>query len=93
MTKYLVKTTMVATPENVNFADENIHIYYHGKDQKMVACEGNPWINAPTLDRAGYFIHEYGYDRKCDAIRSWCYKHPQNDEHWTSTVGIIRVEV
>jgi len=38
-------------------------------------------------------IKEYGYDRVCDAKRSWNYNNPQNDDRWHTNVQIVEYEV
>ena len=93
MVKYLVKTTMVATPENRSFAGE-MCIYYHGKGCKMVACVGEHAKKTYTYQRLNkYMAGKYGYSRECDAKRSWDYRNPQNDRSWTATTEIVRVVI
>ena len=91
MTKYLVRVSMVATDANPNYAGET-SIAYYGKGQQTVANLGTHPVNAhyeqPLND---YMIGEYGYNRLCDAKRSyflsedcisWDEKH---NEYWTVT--------
>ena len=90
MRKYIVKETSKATTENQNFAGETL-TYYFGKGGMAIAREGThlPYDN---FDRTEYMLAEYGYNRKCDAVRSYAYKHPENSKFWASTVEIIEVE-
>ena len=91
MKKYLVKIVSTATASNENFKGR-VHTYYHGKENTLVACEGDPYIIIGE-HLAAYYTKEYGYDRKCDAAKNWSYNHPENTEHWTSTAEIIEVEI
>lgn len=91
MKKYLVKQVSIATKENLNFAGE-VAISYYGKDEKQIGYGGShyyPGENEPSR----YMIEQYGYNRRCDAIRNWIYRHPENTKYWKSTVEIICVEL
>ena len=47
------------------------------------------------LELNNYNILNYGYNRECDAKRSWIYKNPErNSSYWTpDELEIIKVEV
>ncbi len=47
------------------------------------------------MDYFNFLVHEYGYNRACDAKRSWLYKNPaKNREFWEDEIiEIIKVEV
>ena len=90
MTKYIVKETSVATPENPSFAGET-SIYWHGKGNQVIGIEGDHARHPTTPSK--YFICEYGYDRLCDAKRNWSYKNPENSKYWRSTAEIVEVKV
>ena len=83
---YLIKSVSTATPQNENFAGE-VHTSIFGKNDYTLYRETpDGWCNCNLL--APYWVKEYGYKRLCDAKRNWCYKHPQNDKHWRTTVEI-----
>lgn len=89
MKRFLVKTVATATQENPNFAGA-VHEYLYGKEQKLVAASGDPWINQEAYPA---MIRDYGFSRECDARRSWIYKNPENSKYWRTEVEIIAVEV
>ena len=82
---YLVKEVSTATAENKSFAGQK-HTGIYGKGDKLLAYDGDPWLNR-KLD--SYHIKEYGYTRKCDAVRNWTYKNPENSKYWKSAVEIV----
>ena len=91
--RYLVKTTGIATDMNVSFRG-NVLIVYWGKDQMQLGREGTHAIARGTEEKMiPYFVEQYGYTRRCDAVRSWIYKNPQNDNWWKTRAEIIEVEV
>ena len=84
---YLVESVSTATPGNKNF-DGEVHTHIYGKsDYTLFRETPDGWCNCNLL--APHWIREYGYKRECDARRNWCYKHPQNDEHWKTETRII----
>ena len=89
MTVYYVKTTCIATKENV-YRNGEIHEYYSGKGQEQVACFGSPLCG--DYDVRKYKAKDYGYKRVCDAKRSWIYNNPENTKYWKSTVEIVPYE-
>ena len=90
MKKYLVKLTSVATENNPNYRNQT-NISYYGKDQELIYNEGNVMIK---IARSDFMIREYGYDRLCDAKRSWIYKNSNgNNGYWMQSTEIIEVEV
>ena len=92
MKKYLIKSVLTATKENPNFAGAVI-TYWHGKGEKVVASEGNALCGWEDVKMIPYYVNEYGYNRLCDAKKSWCYKNPENSKNWTTKVEIVTVEV
>lgn len=93
MTKYIVKVTSVATPENPTFAGES-NTYYYGRGGEVLCVEGDhakrTHNERPMWD---WGVRKYGYDRLCDAKRNWSYKNPENSKYWRSTAEIVEVEV
>lgn len=91
-TYYFIKSISTATETNPSFAGE-VHIRVSGKGEEDIFCETpDGWYNKDFTMYA-YGIMEYGYKRLCDAKRSYSYKHPQNDQHWTTTVKIVTFDV
>ena len=90
MKKYLVKLTSVATENNPNYKNQT-NIFYYGKGQVLIYNEGDVMFKTARSD---FMIREYGYDRLCDAKRSWIYKNRNdNDDYWMRLTEIIEVEV
>ena len=88
MFKYIVKQVSVATEENKNFRGM-VSIGYYGKDQKLIGHYGSFAKEMhDEMELTNYAIKEFGYDRLCDAKRSWIYKNPENTKYWQSTVEI-----
>ena len=92
MKKYLIKSVSTATKENPNFAGSAV-TYWHGKACTLVASEGASYCGWKDLEMNSYFVKESGYDRLCDAKRSWLYKNPENNKNWRTEVEIVAVEV
>lgn len=92
MTKYIVKTTSYATENNKNFSGKMIYGLY-GKNQKLLEMGGS-YAEERFLDfgMSTYMLREYGYNRECDAKKSWIYKNHENTEYWKSTAEIIAIE-
>lgn len=63
-TRYIIKVTATATSDNPNFAGE-MKTYYFGKGQFPISDRAEP-IDA--LSKC--FITEYGYKRRCDAVKA-----------------------
>lgn len=62
--RYIIKVTATATSDNPNFARE-VRTYYYGKNQFLISNSEEP------LDALSkYFLAEYGYKRRCDAIKA-----------------------
>lgn len=92
MKKYLVKQVSVATEDNPNFAGQ-VSISFYGKDQKQLSHSGSHAEATHTMQ--GLFdwnIRDYGYNRACDARRSWVYKNPENSKFWKSSVEVVCVD-
>lgn len=92
MKKYLVKTVSTPTELNENFKHE-FAVYYYGKKGKSVGTVSNAGAFSRNWLPSMYQIKEYGYDRVCDAKRSWNYNNPQNDDYWRTNVQIVEYEV
>lgn len=93
MKYYLVKETSVATDQNPSFAGE-VAITHYGKDQYLLARSGSHAVTMHSEKAFNdYQIREHGYTRRCDAVRSWIYKNPENTKYWQSTVEIVEVEI
>lgn len=93
MKRYIVRTTGKATESNQSFRGQTA-IYYYGKGNRCIgACGSHPKALHTEQAIRPYEVNEYGYTRKCDAVRSWIYKNPQNDEHWQTTVDIVEIEI
>lgn len=93
MRKYIVKVTGKATENNPYFAGQEF-VVYHGKDQKLLGYEGSYAEAAHMVKKLdAYMIKEYGYSRRCDAVRSWIYKNPENNPYWSTTTEIVEVNV
>lgn len=90
MAKYLVKETSTGTQDNPNYAGETSIVYF-GKADYMMAREGNH-IPQDNYNHIDYCIEEYGYNRVCDAKRSYTYRHPENSKNWTSVVEIVEID-
>lgn len=93
MKKYIVKVTGKATENNPTFAAQEF-VAYHGKDQKLLGYEGG-YVEAMHMVKKlnVYMIKEYGYSRRCDAVRSWNYRNPENSPFWSCTAEIVEVNV
>lgn len=90
---YLVKETSVATSENRNFAGQTV-INYYGVGNKSIGCYGTHAEATHTVQKLSpYMIKEYGYSRKCDAVRNWSYKNPENSKFWKSSSEIVEIEI
>ena len=86
--RYIIKKVIKASDNNENFKGE-IHTYYYGKEDKIIAAQGTTCVDNDLTD---YYIKEYGYKRIYDAKRNWSYKNPNVDEpHW-NTVSLEIVE-
>ena len=96
MTKYIIKITDVAKNSNPYFAGAT-HVYYYGKKEELVGDEtfNNNDFFLIGMDYFNFLVHKYGYNRECDAKKSWLYKNPaKNREFWEDEViEIIKVEV
>lgn len=94
MKRYVIRTVSTATEDNPNFAGE-VHTWWYGKGDTYLAFKvknAKAWHNEFNyLDEQN--IAEYGYARKCDAVRSYAYKHPENTRFWTTRAEIIEFEV
>ena len=93
MKKYIVVQVSVATEENPNFAGQRAEAYY-GKDQYLIGYYGDH-AEATYMKKVMHSqdIKEHGYDRKCDAKRSYIYKNPENTKYWKSSVEILEYDI
>lgn len=92
---YFVKITSVATETNKNFAGQT-HIYLYGKKETLIETQGNKNLK---IDFSSYLAKEYGYKRKCDAVRSMKRHLELNQEmfvkfpNWLETAEIVEINV
>ena len=90
MTKYAVKVVSTAKDSNPSFAGDVI-ICYYGKAQRLLATKNRYENDLPFLDG---MAANYGYDRECDAKKSYIYKTRNNlEQFWDSVTTIEKVEV
>lgn len=87
MTKYIVKVVYVATDDNPSFKGET-SVEYVGKNDTQILVDS---MNIPS----SYYVKNYGYNRKCDAMRNYTFKHCQDFCHkwFVKSKAIIEVEV
>ena len=84
-----VQVISTATAANENFAGE-VHSYIFGTGEEWLFAEtGSAWNDCNRLYPS--YVREYGYKRRCDAVRNYEYKHPQNDRNWKTEVKIVRL--
>lgn len=92
---YFVKITSVATDANKNFAGQT-HTYLYGKEETLIETQGNKTLQVKF---SPYIAREYGYKRKCDAVRSMKRHQELNQWHekefpyWTSTAEIVEINL
>ena len=93
MKKYIVKHTSKATKENANFYGQEA-IGYYGKDQYLIGYYGDH-AKAVFMEQemTDWAIKEHGYNRRCDAERSYIYRYPENTKYWQSTVEIVEYDI
>ena len=89
---YFIKITSVATETNKNFAGQT-HTYLYGKEETLIETQGNKELQVKFCS---YLAREYGYNRKCDAVRGL--KHHQqffeyDFPNWLSTAEIVEINV
>lgn len=90
MTKYVVKVVSTAKDSNPSFAGD-VNIYYYGKEQYLLASKDRHADNLSYLDGMALY---YGYNRECDAKKSYFYKNRNDsEEFWTNVTTIEKVEV
>ena len=77
--RYLVKVTYKAKANNPSFAGKT-EVWYCGKD-------GHSIDNVPSL----WFISEYGYTRRCDAMKNFHFKFSDDELFWKKNVEIIEI--
>ena len=89
---YAVQKVSTATARNERFARE-VHVSIIGKDDKTLFYDTpDGWNNCNLL--APYWVREYGYKRKCDAVRNWTYKHPGiGKPYWDDEVSVVTLWV
>ena len=88
MTKYVIKVVSTAKDTNPSFAGDT-NVYYYGKAQYLLVSKSRYENNLPYLD---VMAANYGYDRECDARKSYIYKTRfDKEEFWTSITTIEKV--
>lgn len=83
-TRYIIKVTATATSDNPNFAGE-VHTYYYGKDQYLI---GDKTSTLEALDK--YLVTEYGYKRRCDAVKASKFWDDYYAKYWDYNVDIVK---
>lgn len=92
---YFVKITSVATETNTNFAGET-HIYLYGKQEALLETQGNKNLK---IKFSPYLAREYGYKRKCDAVRSMKRHQKLSQEmfvkfpNWVETAEVVEINL
>lgn len=93
MKYYLVRTISKATDINLSFAGQTL-ICFYGKAQKCLSRDGDhAELNHCAKMLYPREIEEYGYTRKQEALRSWVYKNPENNENWKTAVSIEEFDI
>ena len=94
MKRYIIKAVSTATADNPSFAGE-VHTWWIGKGDKHLGLKVD---NAKTwheefdlLNR--WNIKDFGYARKCDAVRNYSYRNPENTKFWTTEVEVVEFEI
>lgn len=89
---YFVKITSVATETNPNFAGET-HTYLYGKEETLIETQGSKDLQ---IKFHPYMAREYGYKRKCDAVRGLKY-HQQffeiDSQNWLNSAEIVEINL
>ena len=88
MTKYVIKVVSTAKDTNPSFAGDT-NVYYYGKAQQLLVSKSRYGNNLSYLNG---MAKAYGYDRECDAKKSYTYKTRfDKEEFWTSVTTIEKV--
>lgn len=88
MIKYVIKVVSTAKDNNPSFAGDVI-TYYYGKAQQILVSKNRYENNLSYLD---VMAANYGYDRECDAKKSYIYKTRfDEEEFWTSVTTIEKI--
>ena len=83
-TRYIIKVTATATSDNPNFAEE-VRTYYFGKGQSLISDKAEP---VDALSK--YLMTEYGYKRRCDAVKASKFWNDTPDaKYWSYGTEII----
>ena len=81
--RYIIKVTATATSDNPIFAGE-VQTYYYGKNQFLILNSEEP------LDALSkYFLAEYGYKRRCDAVKAAKFWNNTPAKYWDYKTEII----
>ena len=95
MIKYAVRQTHRATDNNPNYAGQTA-ISWYGKAQQMLGYQGDhaeAVHMAVDDERIRFMASLYGYDRECDARRSWVFKNPDQSGFWCTVENeIVAIE-
>lgn len=92
---YFIKITSVATETNKNFAGQT-HTYLYGKEEALIETQGSKSLQ---VEFSPYIAREYGYKRKCDAVRGLKHHQQLNQwaekefPYWLSTAEIVEINV
>lgn len=92
---YFVKITSVATEANPSFAGET-HTYLYGKEETLIETRGSKSLQ---VEFSPYIAREYGYRRKCDAVRGLKHHHRLNQwaekefPYWESVAEVVEINL
>ena len=87
---YLSQNISTATAMNHSFGGE-VHVYLHGKEDKLLFADGNPYVQTNLL--TPFFLRQYGYKTESEAKRNYSYRNPENTEYWRTETRIVQAWV
>lgn len=70
MERYIIKSHYIPTQEAIDLGHKE-HDWFYGKDETTLIECPDGWSHPETgfLTKSNYILKEYGYSRKCDAVR------------------------
>lgn len=95
MKKYIVRLHAKATEANPSFAYDDV-IYWYGKGDMLMGVTGKDAESHGFRGRSyvsKYMLNEYGYTRRCDALRNFMYKHPECNSFWETKADVVEVHI
>ena len=94
MKYYIVKTHMIATPENESFAGQEETTYYGTKEYVLARYGSHPEAVHSYKPLYPYWVKEYGYKTLAVAKRNLFYRSPVNSKNWiTTSADIICIDL